>query len=69
VVKSELSKEIALINKETVQLRADLSKQIDLNKADLIKQMDTNKYDLIKWTFSFWVTIILLIVGGFFLRK
>jgi len=62
IVKSELTKQIDIT-------RADLTKQIDLNKADLIKQMDTNKYDLIKWTFSFWVTIKLLIVGGFFLRK
>ena len=58
VVKTELLKEIALINKETVQLRADLTKQID-----------SNKYDLIKWMFSFWITIILLFVGTYLLKK
>ena len=69
VVKTELLKEIALINKETVQLRADLTKEIVLVKADLTKQIDSNKYDLIKWMFSFWITIILLFVGTYLLKK
>jgi len=58
VLKTELLKEIALINKETVQLRADLTKQID-----------SSKYDLIKWMFSFWITIVLLFVGTYLLKK
>ena len=69
VVKTELLKEIALINKETVQLRADLTKEIVLVKVDLTKQIDSNKYDLIKWMFSFWITIILLFVGTYLLKK
>ena len=69
VVKTELLKEIALINKETVQLRADLTKEIVLVKADLTKQIDSNKYDLIKWMFSFWITIILLFIGTYLLKK
>ena len=69
VVKTELLKEIALINKETVQLRADLTKEIVLVKADLTKQIDSNKYDLIKWMFSFRITIILLFVGTYLLKK
>ena len=63
VVKTELLKEIAMINKETVQLRADLTKEIVLVKADMMKQIDSSKYDLIKWMFSFLITIILLFVG------
>ena len=33
------------------------------------KDLDQVKYDLIKWMFSFWVTLILLILGAFFLKK
>ena len=33
------------------------------------KDLDLVKYDLIKWMFSFWVTLILLILGAFFLKK
>ena len=79
-VKAELLKEIALINKETVQLRVDLTKEItlvrsDLTKeialvrSDLTKQIDASKIELIKWTFSFWVTLLLFLVGSFFLKK
>ena len=91
VVKTELLKEIAIINKETVQLRVDLTKEITLVKSDLTKeiaqintnltkeialvrsdmtkQIDASKIELIKWMFSFWVTLLLFLVGSFFLKK
>jgi len=80
VVKTELLKEIAIINKETVQLRVDLTKEITLVNAnltkeialvrsDMTKQIDASKIELIKWMFSFWVTILLFLVGSFFLKK
>ena len=69
VAKTELLKEIAATNKEIVLVKADLTKQMDTNKAELTKQMDANKYELIKWMFSFWVTLILLLVGAFFMKK
>ena len=80
VVKTELLKEIAIINKETVQLRVDLTKEITLVNAnltkeialvrsDMTKQIDASKIELIKWMFSFWVTLLLFLVGSFFLKK
>ncbi len=102
LVKTELLKDIALINKETVQLRVDLTKEmalvssnltkeialvssnltkemalvrsdftkeIALVRYDLTKQIDASKIELIKWTFSFWVTLLLFLIGSFFLRK
>lgn len=33
------------------------------------KDLDLVKYDLIKWMFSFWVTLILLILGALVLQK
>ncbi len=80
LVNTELLKDIALINKETVQLKVELTKEIALVSSnltkeialvssDLIKQIDASKIELIKWTFSFWVTLLLFLVGSFFLRK
>jgi len=76
VVKTELLKKIAAINKETTQLRIDLVKEIAANnketiqlRADLTKQIDSSKVELIKWIFSFWITIVLLIIGAFIMKK
>ena len=102
MVKTELLKEIALINKETAQLKVDLTKEITLVSSnltkeialvksnltieiaklssnltkeialvryDLTKQNDASKIELIKWMFSFWVTLLLFLVGSFFLKK
>jgi len=76
VVKTELLKEIAAMNKETTQLRIDLVKEIAANnketiqlRADLTKQIDSSKIELIKWMFSFWITIVFLIIGAFIMKK
>ena len=63
--KTEFMREIAITNKEI----ATTNKEIVILKADLTKQIDASKIELIKWTFSFWITIVMLIIGAFFLRK
>ena len=69
----DLTKEMALVSsnltKEIALLRSDLTKEMALVRYDLTKQIDASKIELIKWTFSFWVTLLLFLVGSFFLRK
>ena len=78
--RTDFMKELAITNREIVILKgeiikenailkADLTKQIYRNKIVLITKIDGNKIELIKWIFSFWITIVLLIVSAFFLKK
>ena len=67
--KIEISKELAITNKEIIILKGDIAKDNAILRADLSKQIESSKIELIKWTFSFWITIVMLIVGAFFLRK
>ncbi|MEO8852984.1 MAG: hypothetical protein ABI359_04345 [Ginsengibacter sp.] len=39
------------------------------NKIDLIEKMNKDKVDLIKWMFGFWITIIIMLLLNFFIRK
>ncbi len=39
------------------------------DKIDLIEKMNKDKIDLIKWMFGFWVTIIIMLLINFFLKK
>ena len=67
--KTDMAKELAITNKEIVILKGEIAKENAILKADLTKQITSSKIELIKWTFSFWITIVLLIVGAFFMRK
>ena len=40
-----------------------------IDKIDLIEKMNKDKIDLIKWMFGFWITIIIMLVVNFFLKK
>jgi hypothetical protein len=39
------------------------------DKIDLIEKMNKDKIDLIKWMFGFWITIIIMLLINFFLKK
>lgn len=39
------------------------------DKIDLIEKMNKDKVDLIKWMFGFWITIIIMLLLNFFIRK
>ena len=72
-LRADLTLEIALVKadltKQIETTRTDLTKQIESNRADLTKMINDTKIELIKWSFSFWITIVLLIIGTFFLKR
>jgi hypothetical protein len=39
------------------------------DKIDLIEKMNKDKIDLIKWMFGFWITIIIMLLINFFIKK
>ena len=39
------------------------------DKVDLIEKMNKDKIDLIKWMFGFWISIILMLLANWFIKK
>ncbi len=35
----------------------------------IVQELMNTKLDLIKWMFGFWVTLVMLILGAFFLKR
>lgn len=45
-----------------------IRKELSDTSNDLKQELQKFKLDLIKWMFGFWVTLVLLIIGSFFLK-
>ena len=58
--------------KSAVKDEFDNKKDILLTKQDkveLIEKMNLDKQDILKWLFGFWLTIMLMIIVNFFVKK
>jgi hypothetical protein len=74
----EKARIFAEVVKETVtnEVNHSQTKFKSANREDLLKlemqlntKIEQSKSDMIKWMFAFWVTIILMLLANFFLKK
>ncbi len=75
----ETADELVEFVKSEVQTELDSKTNIFLTKEDkidliekmngLVEKMNKDKIDLIKWMFGFWVTIVLMLLANWFLKR
>ncbi|MBC7588058.1 MAG: hypothetical protein H7178_06820 [Chitinophagaceae bacterium] len=55
-------------SKQQIEEKKDVF-MVKQDKIDLIEKMNQDKLDMIKWMFGFWVSLVLLLLANWFLKK